>query len=102
MVSGIVMSLWDLWFMIGHVQLSSLIMGGGHWGIDNYRLFYYFSAFAKKILTERCLHVYMYTYTCIRMTPVQSFLNQTTHSKFMIKNQTLFTYIYHWMRLIRF
>ena len=27
MVSGIVMSLWGLWFMIGHVQLSLLIMG---------------------------------------------------------------------------
>jgi len=43
------MSLWGLWFMIGHVQWSLLITGG-HWGIDNYRLFDYLSDFAENWL----------------------------------------------------
>ena len=44
------MSFWGLWFRIGHVQLSLLIVGGGQWGIDNYRLFNYLSDFAENWL----------------------------------------------------
>jgi len=40
------MFLGELWPVIGHVQLSLLIMGP-HWGIDNYRLFNNLSDFAK-------------------------------------------------------
>jgi len=38
-----------MWFMIGHRQLSLLIMGA-YWYIDNYRLFIYRSDFAEKWL----------------------------------------------------
>jgi len=52
MVSGIVYVFMGLaGSMIGHVQLSLLIMGGGaHWGIDNYRLFNYLFDFAENWL----------------------------------------------------
>jgi len=42
--------------MIGHAQLSWLIMGGHHWGIDDYRLFNYLSDFPESWLKS----VYMY------------------------------------------
>jgi len=42
--------------MIGHVQLSLLVMGGPHWGIDNYRAFNHPSDFAENWLKG----VYMY------------------------------------------
>ena len=45
-VSGIVYVFLGLWFMIGHAQLSLLITGG-HWGIDNYKQFNYLSHFAE-------------------------------------------------------
>ena len=47
MVSGIVCVFLGLWFMIGHVQLSLLIMGGGHWVMANYNLFTYLLDFAE-------------------------------------------------------
>ena len=71
------MSSWGLWFMIGHVQLSLLIMGGGsHWGIDNHRLFIFLILlkFGWKVSA------------CVRMISVKSFPSQTTHSIAMIKN----------------
>jgi len=40
--------------------------------------------------------------TCVRITPVKSFLNQTIHSIVMIKNPNALLYVYPWMRLIRF
>jgi len=46
-------------------------MGGGHWDIGNYRSFNYLSDFAENWLKG--------VYMCVRMTPVKSFLNQTTH-----------------------
>ena len=58
---------------IGHVQLSLLITGRGlRWGIGNNRAFNYLSDFAENWPKG--------VYTCIRMTPLKSFLNQTTHS----------------------
>jgi len=45
------MSFWGFWSMLGHAQLSLLIMGGGaHWGIDNCRLFNYLSDLADNWL----------------------------------------------------
>ena len=41
MVSGVVCVLYGLSYVIGHVQLSSLIVGGGHWDSDNYGLLNY-------------------------------------------------------------
>ena len=77
-VSVLFTALWDLRCMIGHVQLSLLIMGGPHWGIDNYKLFNYL------ICQELWLEgVYM-----LRMTPTKSFLYQTTHSIVMVKSPT--------------
>ena len=66
---------WGLWFMIGFVQLSLLIMGDPHWGIDIYRLFSYLSDWLGWKVS-----------TCVRMAPVKSFLNQTTLSIVMAKN----------------
>jgi len=47
MVSGIVYVFMGFAVVIGHEQLSLLIMGGPHWGIDNYRPFNYLSDFAE-------------------------------------------------------
>jgi len=74
MVSGIVyVFMGDLWFVIGHVQLSLPTMGGGCRGIDNYRLFNYLSDLVGNWLED--------VYMCqdVRMIPVKSLLNQTTH-----------------------
>ena len=88
LVSGIVMSFWGLWFMIGHVQLSWLIIGG-----PNYRPFNYLSDFAENWLEG----VYMYRDgTC-------EIISQSDHS-FCSYDQTskCSIYVYHWMRLIKF
>jgi len=45
MVSVSIIVLWVSPSVIGHEQLSLLIMGGAHWGIDNYRPFNYLSDF---------------------------------------------------------
>ena len=41
--------------MTGYEQLSLLIMGGPHWGIDNYRQFNYLSGFAENWL--KCVYM---------------------------------------------
>ena len=64
------------------------------WGIGKYRSFNYLSDFAENWLKG--------VYTCVRMTPVKSFLNQTNHSKLMIKNLNAPYISYHLMRHIRF
>jgi len=48
------MSLWGLWCVIGHMQLS-LHLWGPHWGINNCRLFNYLSDFAEDWL--KCVYM---------------------------------------------
>jgi len=67
--------------------------GGPHWVIDNYRLFNYLSDFAENWLKG----VYMYQDdTC-------EIISQSDHSfnGYGPKSKCS-TYVYHWMRLIRF
>jgi len=66
--------------LIGHGQRSLPIMRGAHWGIDKYRLFSYLSGFAENWLEG--------VYMC-QVTPVKSFLYQTTQSKVKPKIQVL-------------
>jgi len=72
--------------VIGHVQLSVLVLGAGPWIIDNYRL----SDFAE----NRQESIRM------RMTPVKSCPIQTTHSKVTIKNPNAPCMSYHLMKHI--
>jgi len=58
--------------MIGHAQLSLLIIGGGPTGC--------------LIIFLILLKIGQKVSTCIRVTPVKSFLNQITHSIVMIKS----------------
>ena len=55
-VSGIVYVFLGLWFMIGHVRLSLLIMGGGPTGaLATIGFLIIFLTLLK--LAERCVHV---------------------------------------------
>ena len=86
------LSLWGLWVMIGHVQLSLLIMGS-HWGFDNYRPFNYFSDFAGSWL--KGVDIFSGWHLWNYFSP--------THSKAMIKNLNAPSiYVCHWMRHIRY
>ena len=62
--------------MIGHVQLSLLIVGGDPPGIDNYRAFNYLSDFAENWLKG----LYMY------QDDTRAIISQSDHSFNMIKN----------------
>ena len=71
----------SVWISIKQsVMVSGIVyvfLGAPHWGIDNYRQFVSFL-----ILLEIGWKVS----TCIRTTPVQSFLTQPTHSIAIIKS----------------
>jgi len=71
------MALWGLWFMIGHVQLSLLIMGGPTGALTTIGCLINFLILLK---------IGWKVSTSVRMTPVKSFLYQTNHSKVMLKN----------------
>jgi len=81
------MFLWGLCVMIGHAQLSLLILGEPHWGIDNYRLIIYLSDW---------LPVYMcQDDTC-------GIISQSDHKSYDQKSKCSRLYVYHWMRHIGF
>jgi len=92
-VSGIVYIFLGLWFMIGHVRLTLLIMGGPHWGIDKYRLFNYLSDFAGNWVKG--------VYMCQNDT--SEIISQSDHPfKSYDQKSKCSIYVYHWVRLIRF
>jgi len=74
------MFLWGLWFVIGHVQLGILIMGGGTVAL---------TTIGRVIIFLVLLKIVRKVSTCVRMVPVKSFVFQTTHSKVMAKNPKL-------------
>ena len=78
--------------MIGHVQLSLLIMGGGHWVMANYNLFTYLLDFAENWLRG--------VYVC--QDDTCNIISQSDYP-FKSYDQTskCSIYVYHCMRLIR-
>ena len=93
MVSGVVCVLYGLSYVIGHVQLSSLIVGG-HWDSDNYGLLNYICVILLKSGWK--------VSTCVRMASVTSFLNQTTPFNSDYRKSKCSIYDYHQMSLIGF
>ena len=84
------MSFWGLWFVIDHEQLSLVIMGDPTGALPN---------IGHLFIILVLLRIGWKVSTSVRMTPVKSFLYQTTHSKVMIENPNA-SYIRHWMRHI--
>ena len=80
MVSGIVYVFMGS-EVIGHVQLSLLIMGAPAGAL---------TTIGCSIFFLILLQIDGTVSTCVRMTPVKSFLNQTTYSEVRIKIQMLY------------
>ena len=85
------MSLWGLWFVIGHERLNLLIRGL-HWGL---------TTIGDLIIFLILLKIGWKVSTCVRMTPVKSFLYQSTHSKGYASKFKRSIYVCHWMGQIR-
>ena len=75
-VSGTVYALMEFGVVIGSEQLSLLIIGGTG----------ALTAIGRLIIFLILLKIGWKVSTCVRTAPVKSFLYQTTHSKFILKN----------------
>ena len=78
-----------MWLVIGHERLSLLIIGGGATGA--------LTTIGRLIIFLILLKIGWEVSTCVRMTPMNSFLYQTTHSTLMTKSSKWSIYVYHWM-----
>ena len=87
------LSLWGFVVLIGHEQLSLLIMGGGPIVDDNYRQFNYLSDFAEKWL--ECV------YMCQDDTCEIISLSDHPFKGYAQKSRCTI-YAHHWMRHTRF